>query len=156
MKRMLMGLAMVLALLSGCKEERSFEALAGEGRFLSEMLRGNEAARTDAEKWVDPATCRDSTDFICQMSRKRGMVATELPSWVCDWYVIDKPATNVEATVLVTKMGDVPIRRIYDTGDVVAVRRDGEARRMSIPDLRAEFLRFYGTTNGVQVGGKTF
>lgn len=152
----MVGLAMVALVLSGCTEDRGEETLAAQGRFLLSMLRFNEMEHAEGRAWVDPASCRDSTAYVIQMSHRQGIVATELPAWACDWTVLAGSSTNAAAPVLVTRMGEPRLCHDFGRGDVVVVRRDGEARKMAVADLRNDLLRFGGTTNIVAVGGGRF
>ena len=105
-----------MGLFCGCEEmEPGYDA---QGRFLSELLRQNEELQAAGdERWIDPAGCGSSTEFITRLAHRRGIVATELPSWVADWEVVPRPSAGESAPLA--------FRRLKDKKDGVAVLRRG-------------------------------
>ena len=111
------GLVLVaLGTLCGCEENES--ECDAQGRFLSELLLPNEEWRAAGdERWIDPAGCGSSTEFITRLAHRRGIVATELPSWVADWEVVPRPSAGESAPLA--------FRRLKDKKNGVAVLRRG-------------------------------
>lgn len=109
------GLA-TMGLFCGCEEmEPGYDV---QGRFLSELLRQNEELQAAGDgRWIDPKACGDSTEFVTRLAHVRGIVATELPSWVADWEVVPRPSAGESAPLA--------FRRLKDKKDGVAVLRRG-------------------------------
>ena len=125
-----MGLA-ALGTFCGCEEkEPGYDA---QGRFLSELLLSNEEWRAAGdERWIDPASCGSSAEFVARLAHRRGIVATELPSWVADWEVVARPPAG----------GSAPLafKRLEREGKVVVIRRNRAVDIVTTSDFRQEQL----------------
>ena len=121
------GLA-TMGLFCGCEDKEP--GCDAQGRFLSELLLPNEEWRMAGdERWIDPAGCGSSTEFITRLAHRRGIVATELPSWVADWEVVFRPSAGESAPLA--------FRRLKDKKNGVAVLRRGR----TVDVLTAEDFR---------------
>lgn len=138
-----MGLA-VLGSLCGCEENEP--ECDAQGRFLSELLLPNEEWRAAGdERWIDPAGCGSSTEFITRLAHRRGIVATELPSWVADWEVVPRPSAGESAPLA--------FRRLKDKKNGVAVLRRGRiVDVLTAEDFRKELKNLFGAAEGQTVG----
>ena len=127
----ILGIGLVLAALGtlcGCEENEP--GCDAQGRFLSELLLQNEACRVSGDRrWLDPKSCGSSTEFITRLAHVRGIVATELPSWVADWEVVPRPSAGESAPLA--------FRRLKDKKNGVAVLRRGR----TVDVLTAEDFR---------------
>ena len=112
----ILGIVLVLGTLCGCEENEP--VCDAQGRFLSELLLQNEACRVSGDgQWLDPKACGSSTEFITRLAHVRGIVATELPSWVADWDVVSCPSAGESAPLA--------FRCLKDKKNGVAVLRRG-------------------------------
>lgn len=127
----ILGIVLVLAALGtffGCEE--TVPGCDAQGRFLSELLLQNEACRVSGDgQWLDPKAWGSSTEFITRLAHVRGIVATELPSWVADWEVVPRPSAGESAPLA--------FRRLKDKKNGVAVLRRGR----TVDVLTAEDFR---------------
>lgn len=116
-----MGLA-VLGSFCGCEENKP--GCDAQGRFFSELLRQNEEWRaTGDERWIDPAGCGSSAEFVTRLAHMRGIVATELPAWVADWEVVVRPSAGASAPLAfkcLVREGKVVVLRRNRAVDIVA------------------------------------
>ena len=125
-----MGLA-VLGSLCGCEDKEP--GCDAQGRFLSELLHQNEEWRAAGdERWIDPAGCGSSAEFVTRLAHRRGIVATELPSWAADWEVVFRPSAG----------GSAPLafKRLVREGKVVVLRRNRAVDIVTTSDFRQEQL----------------
>ena len=123
------GLA-TMGLFCGCEDKEP--GCDAQGRFLSELLLPNEEWRAAGdERWIDPAGCGSSTEFITRLAHRRGIVATELPSWVADWEVVPRPSAGESAPLA--------FRRLKDKKNgVVVLRRGRTVDVLTAEDFREE------------------
>ena len=125
-----MGLA-ALGTLCGCEENES--GCDAQGRFLSELLRQNEEWRAAGdERWIDPAGCGSSAEFVTRLAHRRGIVATELPSWAADWEVVARPPAGASAPLA--------FKRLVREGKVVVLRRNRAVDIVATSDFQKEQL----------------
>ena len=126
------GLVLVaLGTLCGCEEKEP--GCDAQGRFLSELLLPNEEWRAAGdERWIDPAGCGSSAEFITRLAHRRGIVATELPSWVADWDVVPRPPAGASAPLA--------FKRLEHEGKVVVLRRNRAVNIVTTSDFQKEQL----------------
>ncbi len=130
----MLGIGLVLAALGtlcGCEENEP--GCDAQGRFLSELLRQNEACRVSGDgQWLDPKACGSSTEFITRLAHVRGIVATELPVWVADWEVVVRPSADASAPLA--------FKRLVREGKVVVLRRNRTVDIVTSSDFQKEQL----------------
>lgn len=140
----MLGIGLILGTLCGCEENEP--GCDAQGRFLSELLLQNEACRVSGDgQWLDPKACGSSTEFITRLAHERGIVATELPSWVADWEVVSCPSAGESALLA--------FRRLKNKKDGVAVLRRGRTVDvLTAEDFREELKNLFGAAEGQTVG----
>ena len=127
---LVMGLA-VLGSLCGCEDKEP--GCDAQGRFLSELLHQNEEWRAAGdERWIDPAGCGSSAEFVARLAHRRGIVATELPSWAADWEVVARPPAGASAPLA--------FKRLVREGKVVVLRRNRAVDIVTTSDFQQEQL----------------
>ena len=121
----------VLGSFCGCEDEES--GCDAQGRFLSELLHQNEEWRAAGdERWIDPAGCGSSAEFVTRLAHRRGIVATELPSWAADWEVVARPPAGESAPLA--------FKRLVREGKVVVLRRNRAVDIVTTSDFQQEQL----------------